>query len=94
MVFCRLLAHFGVRACAKAPGQLASDVKLDVGVAHQQGLRIGVDGDEFDTAETHLDHAVDCVHATAADADDLDDGQVILRSCHVTCPLFVSYCEN
>ncbi len=93
MVLGSLLAHLGVRACAEAAGQFPSHVKLDVGVAHQQGLGVGVDGDEFNTPEADLDHAVDCVNATAADADDFDDGQVILRSCHVTCPLFVSYCE-
>ncbi len=89
-----LLADLRVGTGPQAAGQLAPDVELDVGVAHQQRLGVGVDGDEFDTAEADLDHAVDCVHATAADADDFDDGQVILRSCHVTCPLFVLYCEN
>ncbi|CAH0327634.1 hypothetical protein SRABI128_06301 [Microbacterium sp. Bi128] len=84
-----LPANFRVRASTESTGQLTPDVELDVGIAHQQCLGIGVDGDEFDAAKTDLDHAVDCVHATAADADDLDDGQVILRSCHVTCPLFV-----
>ena len=85
-----LAAHLGVRAGTETAGQLTTDVELDVGVAHQQRLRVGVDRDEFDARETDLDHAVDGVHATAADADDLDDGQVVLRSCHVLCPLFES----
>ena len=89
-----LLAHLRVGACTEPAGQLASDVELHVRVTHEQSLGVGIDGDEFNASEADLDHAVDCVHATAADADDFDDGQVILRSCHVTCPLFVSYCEN
>jgi hypothetical protein len=68
---------------AEAPGQLAADVELDVGVAHQQGLRVGVDRDELDALEADLDHPVDGVDAAAADADDLDDRQVVLRCCHV-----------
>lgn len=94
VVLRRLLADLRVCTGPETTRQLAAYVKFDVGVAHEQSLGIGVNCDEFDTAETDFDHAVDCVHATAADADDLDDGQVILRSCHVTCPLFVSYCEN
>ena len=43
-----LLADLGVGAGAEAAGQLAADVELDVGVAHEQRLGIGVDGDELD----------------------------------------------
>ena len=78
-----LAAHLGVGAGAEAAGELAADVELDVGVAHQQRLRVGVDRDELDALETDLDHAVDGVDAAAADADDLDDGEVVLRCCHV-----------
>jgi hypothetical protein len=63
-------------------GELATDVELDVGVAHEQGLGVGVDRDELDALEAHLDHAVDGVDATASDADHLDDGEVVLRCCH------------
>ena len=77
-----LLADLGVGAGAEAAGELAADVELDVGVAHQQRLRVGVDGDELDALEADLDHPVDGVDAAAADADDLDDGQVVLRCCH------------
>ena len=77
-----LAADLGVGAGAQAAGELATDVELDVGVAHQQRLRVGVDGDELDALETDLDHPVDGVDATAADADDLDDREVVLRSCH------------
>ena len=78
-----LPADLGVGAGAEAAGELAADVELDVGVAHQQRLRVGVDGDELDALEADLDHPVDGVDAAAADADDLDDGEVVLRSCHV-----------
>ena len=82
-----LLADLGVGAGAEPAGELAADVELDVGVAHQQRLRVGVDGDELDALEADLDHPVDGVDATAADADDLDDGQVVLRCCHGGGPL-------
>ena len=76
-----LLADLGIRTCAQTARQLAPDVELDVGITHQQRLRVRVDRDELDALEADLDHAVDGVDATAADADDLDDGQVVLRCC-------------
>ena len=82
-----LAADLGVGAGAEAPGELAADVELDVGVAHQQCLRVGVDRDELDALEPDLDHPVDRVDTAAADADDLDHGQVVLRCCHVGGPL-------
>ena len=69
--------------------ELSTDVELDVRVRHQQRLRVGVDGDELDTLEADLDHAVHGVDAATADADNLDDGQVVLRSCHGGC---LSFC--
>ena len=81
-----LLADLGVGAGAEPAGELAADVELDVGVAHQQRLRVGVDRDELDALEADLDHPVDRVDAAAADPDDLDDGEVVLRCCHVGCP--------
>ena len=83
MVLGGLAPDLGVGAGAESAGELAPDVELDVGVAHQQRLRVGVDGDELDALETDLDHPVDGVDAAAADADDLDDGEVVLRCCHV-----------
>ena len=82
VVLGRLLADLGVGARTQAAGQLTPDVELDVGIAHQQRLRVGVDGDELHALEADLDHAVDGVDATAADADDLDHCQVVLRSRH------------
>ena len=67
---------------AEPAGELAADVELHVGVAHEQRLRVGVDGDELDALEPDLDHPVDGVDAAAADADDLDDRDVVLRCRH------------
>jgi hypothetical protein len=69
---------------------ITSDVELDVGVGHQQRLRVGVDGDELHALEPDLDHPVDGVDTATTDADDLDDRQVILRCCHGFCPRFLS----
>ena len=41
-----------------------------VGVAHQQGLRIGIDRDELDALETDLDHPVDGVHKNSVYVDE------------------------
>ena len=43
-------------------------------------LRVGVDGDELDPGQAGVDHAVDGVRAAAADADDLDHGEVVAGS--------------
>jgi hypothetical protein len=76
----------GVGAGTEAAGELAPDVELHVGIAHQQRLGVGVDGDELDALEAHLDHAVDGIDAAAADADHLDDRQVVVRRCHQCFP--------
>ena len=82
VVLGRLGPDLGVGAGTQPTGELATDVELDVGVAHQQRLRVGVDGDELHALQPDLDHPVDGVDSTAADADHLDDGQVVLCSCH------------
>ena len=51
VVLGRLLSDLGVGAGTEAPGELAADVELDVGVAHQQRLRIGVHRDELDALQ-------------------------------------------
>ena len=71
-----------VRAGAEPAGQLPADVELYVGVAHQQRLRVGVNRDELDALESLFDHAIDGINAAPADSDDLDDRQIVLRSCH------------
>ena len=79
-------ADLRVRAGAEPAGELAPDVELHIGVAHEQCLRVGVDRDELDPAQAELDHAVDGVHATATDADHLDDGEVVLVGRHFEAP--------
>jgi len=74
-----LATHLGVAPGAEAPGEVTPDVELDVGVAHQQGLRIGVHRDELDALQASVDHPVHGVHTATTDSDDLDDGQVVLR---------------
>jgi hypothetical protein len=74
----RALAHLRVATRPQAPGELPADVELDVGVAHEQRLGVGVDGYELHTLESGVDHAVDGIDATASDADHLDHRQVVL----------------
>ena len=77
-----LRTHVGVRPGTEAAGQLTADVELDIGVTHQQGLRIGVDRDELDALQPDLDHPVDGVDSTSTNTHDLDHGQVVLGCCH------------
>ncbi len=74
-----LAADLGIGAGAETPRELAADVELHVGVAHQQRLRVGVHRDELDALQAGVDHPVDGVAAAAADADDLDHREVVLR---------------
>ena len=76
------LADLRIGAGAEPAGGLPADVELHFRVGHQQGLGVGVDGDELDAPEACLDHPVHRVHAASADADDLDDGEVVLGSVH------------
>ena len=80
MLFGGLAADLGIGSGAEAARELAADVELHVRVGQQQRLRVGVDGDELDALEAGVDHAVDRVAATAADADDLDHREIVLRS--------------
>src|SRR3712207_7086864 len=45
-----------LRPGAEPACELATDVELDVGVAHQEGLCIGVDRDELDPLERSEEH--------------------------------------
>ena len=85
-----LAADLGIGAGAEAAGELAADVELHVGVAQQQRLRVGVHRDELDALQAGVDHPVDGVAAAAADADDLDHREVVLRLAqHRVRPLLV-----
>jgi hypothetical protein len=78
VVLCCAATHLGVGACTEAAGELATDVELDVGIAHEQRLGVRVDRDELDASKAELDHPVHGVHAAAADTDDLDYREVVL----------------
>ena len=82
MILGGLRADVGVGAGAEAAGEFPADVELDVGIAHEKGLRVRVDRDELDALEPLLDHPVNGVDAAPAYADDLDDRQIVLRCCH------------
>ena len=73
------LADGRIGARAEPARRVRPDVDLHVGVAHHQGLRVRVHRDELDAAEARVDHAVDGVRAAAADADDLDDSEIVTR---------------
>src|SRR5207248_8130421 len=78
----RLLADLRIAACAQPSGELSPDVELHVSIAHQERLGVGVHGDELHALQPGVDHAVDRVDPAAADADDLDHRQVVLRYAH------------
>ena len=75
----RLVAFLRIGACAEPARRGRADVDLLVGLDHEEGLRVGVHGDELTPAEAGLDHPVDRVGAAAAGADHLDHGQIIAR---------------
>ena len=55
-----------------------SPIRTETGAERvDQHLRVGVYGDELDAVNARLDHAVDGVAPAAADADDLNSGEVV-----------------
>ena len=66
------LAHLRVGAGAPALGELGADLHLLGGLAVQQGLLVGVHGDELHALQPGGHHAVHGVAAAAAHADHLD----------------------
>ncbi len=84
-----------VRAGAEAARRLRADVDLLVRLGHEERLRVRVDRDELDARDTGLDHPRDRVRAAAADADDLDDGEVAtLVDCSFSSHLKVKFALN
>jgi hypothetical protein len=73
---------FGIGSGPEATGEFPADVQLDIRVAHQECLRVGVDRDELNAFESLFDHPVHGVDAAPTDTDDLDDRQIVLRCCH------------
>jgi hypothetical protein len=70
----RLTPDLGARAGAESARQLLANLDLHVGLRTEQRLRIGVHGDELDAFEPLLDHPIDRVSTTAADAHHLHAG--------------------
>src|SRR3712207_8583288 len=58
-----LPAHVGDRPGAQPARELAADVELDVGVAHQQRLRVGVDrkSTRLNSSHANISYAVFCL---------------------------------
>jgi hypothetical protein len=77
MLFGRLTTYFRIAPRTQSARQLPTEVQLQVGVAHEQCLGIGVGSDELHVAEPRVDHAIDGVDTTATDPNHLDDGQVV-----------------
>ena len=65
-------AGLRVAAGAKPARHGIADAQTNLGTGLTEGLGIGVDGDEADTREPDIDHAVDRVAAATADADHED----------------------
>ena len=72
-----LRAHFGVGTSAEATGKILADMNGLVRIGHKKRLTIGVDGDELDALHTSLDHAVNGIRTATANADDLDNRQML-----------------
>ena len=71
-----LTADLGIGAGAEALGVFASDLDLGGGLAHLELLNVGVEGDELDPTNPRLDHPIDGVTASTADANHADHGKV------------------
>ena len=82
MILCGLATNGRVGSGTQSSSQITSDIKLDVGVGHEQRLGVGVHGDELDATQIGLDHSVDGVDAATTDADDLDLCLVVLCVVH------------
>jgi hypothetical protein len=77
ILFGRPLADGGVASGAQAPGDLVADPDLVGRVGLEEGLGIGVAGDELDAHHLGPDHPVDGVAPAATDADDADQREVL-----------------
>ena len=75
----RLSANLRIGAGTEAARRIPADVELHVGIGHQQSLCIGVDRNELDATDTEIDHPVDSVDSSAADANHFDDREVGTR---------------
>jgi len=76
MLFGRCPTYLGIGPRAKTTSHVASYVQFHIRITHQQSLRIGIQCDELDAADTGLDHSVDGVDSTATNPNDFDHGQI------------------
>ena len=60
-LFCCLHADLGIGACAKALGELLSDLQKLGSSAELQCLNISIHADKFHTGDIHIDHPVNSV---------------------------------
>jgi hypothetical protein len=68
----RLTAHLRIRSGAQPLGQFAAELYLERGETVAQSLCIGVGTNEIHPFHMALDHGVDGIAATTANADNLD----------------------
>jgi len=68
---------YSPRPGTEAARHLVADADLVRRIALEQRLGIGVHADELDAHHLGANHPVDGVAATAADADDLDECEVL-----------------
>ncbi|OIQ74294.1 hypothetical protein GALL_440600 [mine drainage metagenome] len=73
MIFCGLAANLRVCSSTQAARQLTTDIKFHVGIAHEQRLRIGIDGNELNAFESNFNHPINRIDSAAADTDDFDN---------------------
>src|SRR5688500_6444576 len=72
------LADVGITAGAEPARPGIANAQRAAGLRLLQRLRVGVDGDELDTADAGFDHAVDGVATATADADDAHLGEALV----------------
>jgi hypothetical protein len=66
-------ANLRVSTGPKTPGNFISEVNALWGLAPQEGLAVGVHGDEVHATDTFFNHPVHCVAAAAANADNANE---------------------
>src|SRR6266511_2541545 len=72
-----LATNCGIGARTEALRDLVADADLVRCVGEEERLGVGVHRDELDAHELRSDHAIDGVRTAAADADDLDEREVL-----------------
>src|SRR5699024_5950477 len=79
------LTDLGGGSVAHPPRRFTPHIQFDIGIAHQQCLRIGIDGNELHALKPDFDRPVDGVHTPTTDPDNFNDGEIVLYG-HRPCP--------